>query len=127
MSPLSRKKLEDHGLTIWAPSSLTIVYKKAGQAGNMLPKHVYFPIVNIETSVTTNLESSCPFIQFWLHENKYRVISWNWVPGPGPGDFDLEFSMEHEAIEFIISYYFGKNEYFEARKIYEESQLKSQS
>ena len=48
------------------------------------------------------------------------LICWDWVPGPGPGDFEKTFFNEDEVVAFIVSYYFGKNEFFEARKKYHE-------
>jgi len=43
------------------------------------------------------------------------------VPGPGSGDFELAFTEEEKAMEYILSYYFGENSYFEARKSFEEN------
>lgn len=126
ISQSNKKRLEDLGLIIWETDNRCFIYKKTGVPGNCLPRLLLFPLVDVETSVTTELESDCPTILFWLSENNYEVICWNWVPGPGPGDFELGFTSEESAIEFIISYYFEKNEYFEARRLYEEEKIASE-
>ncbi|WP_262151457.1 hypothetical protein [Chryseobacterium foetidum] len=65
-----------------------------------------------------DLYSDCPIIQISKDKNSFSASCWDWVPGPGPGDFHIYFDSEDELTEFLIHYYFEKNEYFEARRKY---------
>jgi hypothetical protein len=123
MSAHLKQKLEALGLNVWEANQRCLVYKTIGRPGNRLPRTLSSNFINVETHETTTIQTDCLMIQFWPSPNKYELICWNWVPGPGPGDFDLAFPTEEEAITFIISYYCGQNDYFEARKKYEEDKL----
>ena len=128
ISKANKTKLENLCLTVLDLNGRAIISKKFGTPGNNLPTPIRgLPLVNIETNETTVDEVGCPEICFWLDKNKYELLCWNWVPGPGPGDFHLQFDTEDEAMDFIIAYYFEKNEYFEARRQYEETRIARQS
>ena len=122
LSNHNKTKLETLGIIILENESKCILLKKLGINGNRLPNYESMPIISFNESaeITEELKSDCPIMQLWFNENHFLLSCWSWVPGPGPGDFEKEFISEDELVEFIISYYFGVNEYFEERKKYQE-------
>ncbi|NRB84933.1 MAG: hypothetical protein HRU49_14370 [Winogradskyella sp.] len=95
--------------------------KKTGISGNSIPNYKTIPVVTMDKNGETKSEitSDCPTMMLWFEKNQYQLVCWDWVPGPGPGDFELNFKDENSVVDFIESYYFGKNEYFEKRLEYE--------
>ncbi len=110
-------KLKSKGLKISGDnkSRLSII-KPKGLSGNFLPenKELKIPFGFNDQ----DLYSDCPIIQISKDKNSFSASCWDWVPGPGPGDFHIYFDSEDELTEFLIHYYFEKNEYFEARRKY---------
>ena len=98
-----------------------VFLKKIGADGISIPNYNSIPFVLVDKNFKTQSEifSDCPSMTLWLEVDSYRLICWDWTPGPGPGDFELNFKDENSAIEFVESYYFGENEYFEKRLEYE--------
>lgn len=113
--------LQSKGINILGENSLSI-YKAIGKPGNSIPNWKSFPIVEIEEdgTVTNEIYSDCPILVLDKKGDKFSLIHWDWIPGPGPGDFELEFESETAVLAFIQSYFFEENEYFEARKNYEQ-------
>jgi len=119
LSGANKDRLEIKGLTVWDSDDRYLVSKKAGVGGNSIPGFREIPVVNVETGEETYPNTDCPSIQMLINENEYTLVCWYWVPGPGPGDFEITFTSEDKAVEFLLSYYFGENKYFEARRLYE--------
>ena len=94
--------------------------KKIEAGGNAIPSMNRAPIVDISEEKDDSL-SDCPMLHLMLKGDQYEVSCWDWVPGPGPGDFCLPFSTENAAIDFVLTYFFEENPYFEARKVYERN------
>ncbi|UOK42187.1 MULTISPECIES: hypothetical protein [Flavobacterium] len=119
-------KLEELGIIVWESEKRCMLLKKTGIGGNNLPNYKSIPTVSLNEKGETieELTSDCPVMNLWYNEDRFLLSCWSWVPGPGPGDFEKEFTSQDELVEFIISYYFGNNEYFDARKKYEEEKQK---
>ena len=121
---LSKEKiaqLKQKGVHVFASSSRCMLLKDINAEGNFIPNWTSIPcVIKInERGETEEMISNCPILYVWNYEDKFELVCWNWVPGPGPGDFALEFFTEEDLFAFILSYFFGENEYFEARRKYE--------
>ena len=103
------EKLQKKGLELIFLEKEIRFIKKKNTKGNYIP----------EWRNDKNAQIECPAIDLTLKNNKFVAIHWDWAPGPGPGDFHLIFDNEYDAINFIDNYYYGNNEYFEARKSHE--------
>jgi hypothetical protein len=113
----NREKLLSKGLIISEEEdNLMWITKPKGIEGNFLPEKE--PSPNEIILEANDVPTDCPIIQISKNENKISAFLWDWAPGPGPGDFDIDFDTEDDAVSFLINYYFGENEYFEARKNY---------
>ena len=95
--------------------------KKPNIQGNSIPNWTSYPLQLLDENenVIEEIHSDCPKITIVYKNGIYRLLHWDWEPGPGPGDFDLEFKAESEAMEFIQTYYFGQNDFFDKRLEYE--------
>ncbi|MCL9805477.1 hypothetical protein NAT51_08085 [Flavobacterium amniphilum] len=118
----NKTTLEKSGIVVLENDNRCMLLKKTGINGNRLPNYRSIPIATLDENgeITEGLTSDCPVMNLWYNKDHFLLSCWNWVPGPGPGDFEKEFTDQDELVKFIISYYFGSNEYFEARKKYEE-------
>jgi hypothetical protein len=122
LNPENKKKAEALGLKLIEHAGYCVFIKPSGLSGNKLPFPSSFKLVNIIDNTEIVHYSDCPIIS--TMENRegkpFRVMCWNWVPGPGPGDFEKFFDTEEEALDCVLWYLFEENEYFNARKTYEE-------
>ncbi len=120
ISETNQKILSEKGIVFVQRADL-ILYKEIGKAGNSIPNWKGRPLITLNKQFETinEIYSDCPMLHLEKKADKYKLEHWSWVPGPGPGDFELEFDTESALIDFIDSYFFGENEYFEARKEYE--------
>lgn len=111
------EKLLLKGLKISSDGKTRIsIIKPKGLNGNFLPENNQSKIlISLDDE---DLYSDCPIIRISKNDNKFSAICWDWTPGPGPGDFIIDFNSEDELVNFLINYYYGENEYFEARKKY---------
>ncbi|MFK8010009.1 MAG: hypothetical protein AB8H03_26885 [Saprospiraceae bacterium] len=113
----NKNKLIEKGLLLLFDNEKRARILKNNSQGNLIPNKIFGPIVEFDLNGNTVKEifSNCPIMILRHEEESYRITCWSWVPGPGPGDFDLKFTNEDALIEFIESYYFGKNKYFTER------------
>ena len=100
-----------------------ILVKEIGIEGNQIPNYFSMSILQFDKDleIQNELISDCPIMDVKCSSESIILSCWEWIPGPGPGDFELAFTDEEKAMEFILSYYFGENSYFEARKSFEEN------
>jgi hypothetical protein len=91
-----------------------------GAGGNSIPYFKSIPIVkmNEQGETVEEIQSDCPMLTIWFEGDQFKLQCWDWVPGPGPGDFVLGFDDEETLMEFVDSYYFGDNEYFNQKERY---------
>lgn len=113
----NQNKLTSRGLKMSGNGENRIsIIKPKGLDGNFLPENNRSKIIiSLDDG---DLYSDCPIINVFKTDNIFSAMCWDWVPGPGPGDFKIDFNTENELVDFLINYYFGENEYFEARKRY---------
>ncbi len=112
-----RKKLVEKGLTLLESSKRCIFVKKKGIAGNFIPNWEGIPITKADEN-GEDINYDCPILTAWLIDDEYELICWEWTPGPGPGDFRIKYKDQESLIEFVESYFFGDNKYFEEKKAY---------
>jgi hypothetical protein len=112
--------LEKKGLSLFVSNNWCSFLKEIGKPGNSIPNWTSIPIVEInqDAKVTKETVSDCPLMSLSYEEGIYRLRCWEWVPGPGPGDFELIFDNESAAFDFVESYYFGNNPYFQLKLDY---------
>ncbi len=124
LSITNKARLENMGLIIYGREDRCFIIKKPNISGNSILNYKSLPILGLTEKYGVEVISDCPVILLWFRETHFILTCQNFVPGPGPGDFAEEFLNEEKLIEFIISYYFGTNKYFEAIKNYEERNQK---
>jgi hypothetical protein len=73
-------------------------------------------VFNVQGDVIKEIRYSVPPLYLYLEDTHFLLRCWESVPGPFPGDFEKIFESEPELIDFIESYYFGQNEYFQIKK-----------
>ncbi|MEO1628269.1 MAG: hypothetical protein AAFV25_24180, partial [Bacteroidota bacterium] len=121
LSKENQQYLEAKGLRFYPRSDESYhLLKQIGAEGNSIPNFTSLPltVLNEEGETVKEVKSNCPGINLSRNDEGFRLMCWDWAPGPGPGDFDLRFDTEAATVDFLDSYYFGDNEYFEARKQY---------
>ena len=118
LSEANKLYLESRGISFFEHHNRCMLVKKMGAEGNRIEGYSTLRIatVNDKGETISEIISDCPMMQLWYEENGFTLTCMDWVPGPGPGNFTLPFTSEAELMSFIESYYFGQNEYFEARK-----------
>jgi hypothetical protein len=120
------QQLLTKGLVIFGRDQSITIHKPAGVGGNNIPGWKSIPVItkiSDDWDNTVEYRSDSPLLHLRFDQNRFFVHHHNWIPGPGPGDFSLDFETEQQAIDFIISYYFGENKYFEELKAYLQNNL----
>lgn len=114
--------LLEKGVEIWTARHGLRFLKPLSVAGNSLVSRRGYakPVdtdgpLHFEQYETDNL-----FLDLERCAEGYRLWTWNWIPGPGPADFSVVLPSQQEVVDFVLSFYFGENEYFLARWRYEE-------
>lgn len=116
---------ESRNIRVYDYGNNWLLLKPVGAGGNSINGWLSSPVISFTDQSFTHSEeerSDCPLLQLQYNAGTFSVICWNWVPGPGPGDFELEFGTEQDAVDYVLNYFFGENEYFEARKTWELKQ-----
>ena len=109
------EKLRKRGLELITSENITLFKKNKNTPGNFI----------LEWRNDIDSEIECPAIELTIKEGKYVLELWDWTPGPGPGDFRLVLDNESDVLDFIDSYYYGSNNYFEERNSYEHLNRKT--
>jgi hypothetical protein len=120
--PYNKAQLQQAGLTLFESENRCRIIKETGVPGNVLPGYKALPVICLDKKGDTinEIQSDCPSMPLFERKDHFELLCWDWVPGPGPGDFDKKFDDAGVLTAFILSYYFGVNEYFATRKVYEE-------
>ena len=61
------------------------------------------------------VEFDAPPVRLWFDGEVWVVLAEEYCPGPGPGDFLDEWNTPEEAVEDILSFYFGDPERMRAK------------
>lgn len=110
-----RKKLEAKGLVLRNRFGSVAIMKPMEITGNSLPDYQSSHMQDIHGQ--GGIASDCPMIEWSSRKERIRLSHWAYVPGPGPGDFEEEFDTEEDAVDFILSYFFGDNPFFQAKVV----------
>jgi hypothetical protein len=123
LSETNKRKLQELGIGLHGNiETLLMLVKNVGATGNKLPNYISTSVRSYtdKLEIIEEFPTDCPVMGISFKDGEYHLSVWNWVPGPGPGDFEISFNHEEDAMNFILSYYFGDNPYFEERRVYEE-------
>ncbi len=123
LSTENKERLTGKGLILFGGeyrmATRYTIFKPKEVEGNHIENWESIPIItgmNTKGEVTEEYISNCPPLTLWGKDKTWTVELHLWVPGPGSGDFQEFFDHQDDAIAFILSYYFGENSYFNAKK-----------
>jgi hypothetical protein len=124
LSPASVEKIKATGLMVFNRAQYCRLLKPIGLAANCLPGYRGAPIITLlseHPEESADIYSDAPVLAIVHDEQGWMVQHQHWVPGPGPGDFELRFADEAAAVQFVIDYYFTRNQYFEVWLAWQQS------
>ena len=111
----SEKVLLNKGLKlIYSSGKDSFVYtilKPIEVIGNKLDQYDIQNLVEDIDGYRKIIKTDLPLIALLFESGKWRVHCSEFIPSSGPGDFQKEFSNEESAVEFVIKYFFEKNEH----------------
>jgi hypothetical protein len=126
----AQELFESRDIRVFDYGNNWLLPKQIGAGGNSIDGWLSSPVISFtdaSLTVAAEVRSDCPVLQLQFNGDAFSVVCWNWVPGPGPGDFELEFKTLQAAADAVLHYFFGQNDYFEARKAWQLKQAAQQN